>query len=193
MKNRYLPLLLFVLLALGQLYVPAAMILNREEVLANGHPYKFQVAPLDPSDPFRGKYITLRYRHNTIDVADAGAWESGQLIYVLLRQDRRGFARIHQVSQKKPQGSRDYVQARIAYVSQHQHKSTLIIDYPFDRYYLEESKALPAEQAYAASLQDTTQVTYALVHIKAGDAVLKEVMIGGIPIREKVTGAQRQR
>ena len=90
MHKRYLPLLLLGVVALVQLYVPAAMILEREEVLATGKAYKFRVAPVDPNDPFRGKYITLRYRHNTIQVADAGQWESGQEVYVLLRRDRAG-------------------------------------------------------------------------------------------------------
>lgn len=193
MDNRYLPLLLFGLLALVQLYVPAGMILEREEVLATGKEYKFQVAPVDPNDPFRGKYITLRYRHNTIAVADTHTWESGQLVYVLLRPDRSGFARIHRVSPKKPRGSSDYLKARVAYFSSSQQHPSLVIDYPFDRYYLEESKALPAEQAYAAAVQDTSQATYALVNIKDGEAVLKDVLIGGVPVLEKVARQQQPR
>jgi uncharacterized membrane-anchored protein len=86
----------------------------------------------------------------------------------------------------------DYIKTRVSYVALEDHKSTLFIDYPFDRYYLEESKALAAEQAYAASVRDTTQVTYALVNIKDGVAVLKEVLIGGVPVREKVMQARPQ-
>jgi hypothetical protein len=56
--------------------------------------------------------------------------------------------------------------------------------------FMKESKAMPAEQAYARSLRDTSQVTYALVHIKAGAAVLKDILIGGIPIREKLERAR---
>jgi uncharacterized membrane-anchored protein len=193
MRNRYLPLFLFGLLALVQLYVPATLILNQEEVLATGRAYKFQTAPVDPSDPFRGKYITLQYRHNTIDVAGTRGWKNGEVIYVLLGRDRSGFARIRQVFKERPSQSPDYVKARVAAVAHDRHKNTLFIDYPFNRYYMEEFQALPAEQAYAASLQDTTQVTYALVHIKAGDAVLKDVLIGGIPIREKVAGNRQHK
>jgi uncharacterized membrane-anchored protein len=191
MNKRHLFLFLFGLLALVQLYVPASMILDREDVLATGKEYKFQLAPVDPNDPFRGKYITLQYTHNTFDIPDPQAWKSGELIYVELRRDPAGFARIRQVSKEMPRGPVDYIKTRVTYVAAEDHKNTLFIDYPFDRYYLEESKALPAEQAYAASLRDSSQVTYALVQIKAGNAVLKEVLIGGIPIREKVQSAQR--
>jgi uncharacterized membrane-anchored protein len=193
MNKRYLFLLLFGLLALVQLYVPAAMILNQEQVLATGKAYKFQLAPVDPSDPFRGKYITLQFKHNSFDLPDdTETWENGELIFVELAPNKAGYARIRQVSKERPAAPRDSFKTRVLYVAQEAEKSTVFIDFPFDRFYLEESKALPAEQAYTASLQDTTQLTYALVHIKDGDAVLKEVYIGQVPIREVVLAARRK-
>lgn len=68
----------------------------------------------------------------------------------------------------------------------------LTIYYPFDRYYMEESKAYDAELVYTKSLQDTTQVTYALVSIKDGDAVLKDVLIDEISIKEIVKEKQKK-
>ncbi|HMB62545.1 MAG TPA: hypothetical protein VKN36_05700, partial [Eudoraea sp.] len=59
-------------------------------------------------------------------------------------------------------------------------------DYPFDRFYMEESKANEAELTYRQSQRDTSKITYALVRIKNGEAVLKDVMIDGISIRELV-------
>jgi uncharacterized membrane-anchored protein len=193
MTNKYLPLLLLGLLALAQLYVPASMIRHREEVLASGKAFRFQSAPVDPSDPFRGKYISLQYKHNTIALPGGQNWESGDEVFVLLARDRAGFARIRQVDRKKPPPAADYVKARVAYVNQEQPKPILVIDYPFNRFYMEESKALAAEQAYAASLSDSSQVTYALVRIKAGEAVLEDVMIGEVSIREKRAASRQHR
>ena len=51
----------FILLVLVQLFVPANMILEQEDILKNGTPYKFKTAPIDPYDPFRGKYVWLGY------------------------------------------------------------------------------------------------------------------------------------
>ena len=62
----------------------------------------------------------------------------------------------------------------------------LAIDYPFDRYYMEESKAYDAELTYRKSQLDTSQIAYALVSIKDGEAVLKDVLINGVSIREIV-------
>ena len=62
----------------------------------------------------------------------------------------------------------------------------LTVDFPFDRYYMEESKAIEAERTYRESQLDTNQVAYALVSIKDGESVLKDVLIDGVPIREIV-------
>lgn len=69
---------------------------------------------------------------------------------------------------------------------------TLTIHYPFDRYYMEESKAYDAELTYIQSQQDTSKITYALVSIKNGDAVLKDVMISGTSIKEIVKSNQKR-
>jgi uncharacterized membrane-anchored protein len=58
-KKTILPL--FALTCLAQWFVPAQMIYDQEQVLREGKTYHFKTAPIDPSDPFRGKYITLSF------------------------------------------------------------------------------------------------------------------------------------
>ena len=50
---------------------------------------------------------------------------------------------------------------------------------PFDRFYMEESKAPKAEKVYNAANSDQRKETYALVYIKDGTAVLNDVIIDG--------------
>ena len=52
----------FVLLALIQWVLPARMIWEREEVLQIGKEFKFIVEPIDPEDPFKGRYINLNFK-----------------------------------------------------------------------------------------------------------------------------------
>ncbi|MBD3630845.1 GDYXXLXY domain-containing protein [Cyclobacterium sp.] len=59
MANKKIVLPVFVLIALLQLYLPAKMILDREDILHKGKEYKFKTQPIDPNDPFRGKFIAL--------------------------------------------------------------------------------------------------------------------------------------
>ncbi len=183
-RNRIL-LIAFILVALVQLYVPAKMILDKEGVLRSGTEYKFRTAPIDPSDPFRGKYITLDHDGTIVSVQDEQDWVEGEEVYVSLSTGEDGFASIGSISKGKPSGDRDFVRATVGYVSSDS-SNRVTIEYPFDRYYMEESKAYDAELVYRESQGDTTQVTYALVSVKEGEAVLKEVYINGIPIREIV-------
>lgn len=175
----------FILVALVQLYVPAKMIWNKENVIEKGAEYKFKAAPVDPSDPFRGKYISLNYDANTFEISNEQDWEGGEIIYVTIITDEAGFAKVKSVSKEKPTENHYFIKAKVSYITGSS-PGKLIIDYPFDRYYMEESKAYDAEQTYRQSQQDTNQVTYALVSVKDGDVVLKDILIDGISIREIV-------
>jgi uncharacterized membrane-anchored protein len=189
MNSKKLILTAFILMALAQWYVPANMILDREAVLSSGKEFKFRTAPIDPSDPFRGKYITLSFRENHFPVPDDANWIRGEDVYVLLSTDKEGYARIQSVSKEKPHKNVDFVTAKVGYVTTNGDKN-LLVEYPFDRFYMEESKAYDAEQVYLRSLSDTTKVTYALVNTWNGKAVLKDVRIDGTSIKELVKARQ---
>jgi len=187
MKYKKWLLPLFVLVALVQLYVPAKMIWDKEEVLSTGKEYKFKTRPVDPTDPFRGKYITLDYEENQMPVSNVVDWKIEETIYVHLTNDKAGYAKVHAISKEKPTGTVDFVKAKIT--GMYDEKVTFW--YPFDRYYMEESKAYPAEQMTREARRDTTKTTYALVVVKQGESVLKDVMIDGQSI-QKLIENQRQ-
>jgi len=185
MNNNRIILAVFILVALVQLFVPARMIYEREDVLATGKEFKFKTVPVDPNDPFRGKYITLQYEETEIQLQNETNWVRNETIYVLLSTDDNGFAEILTYSKEKPTGNSDFVKAKVIDVNFNDRKS-LLIEYPFNRFYMEESGAPVAEQAYNESLPDTTIVTCALVSVKDGEAVLKDVLIDGVSVQEIV-------
>jgi uncharacterized membrane-anchored protein len=179
----------FIFVALVQLYIPAKMILHKENVLKTGTEYKFKTAPIDPIDPFRGKYIILTYKETTVDIPNGQDWMEGETIYVSFMTDDNGFAKIKSISKKKPTDNHVFLKTKVSFVSGNSFNK-LTIDYPFDRYYMEESKATDAELTYRQIQRDTSRITYALVSIKDGDAVLKDVFIDGTSIREIVKANQ---
>ena len=61
-----------------------------------------------------------------------------------------------------------------------------MVDYYFNRYYMDEFKAADAEKIYRESNRDTSKETYSLVNIKDGEAVLTDVVIDGISIKNIV-------
>jgi uncharacterized membrane-anchored protein len=175
----------FILMVLVQLYVPVKMIFSNESLLEGGREFKFKTAPIDPNDPFRGKYITLSFSENSTRVENAQDWNNGDKIFVSLTQDENGFAKISGVSKDKPMDTEDYVAASVSYII-NDTVSWVSIDYPFNRFYMEESKAQDAEQAYSEAARDTAKVTYALVVIKNGNALVEDVLLDEVPIREVV-------
>jgi len=176
---------IFVALALVQLFVPAQMILGREKVLNEGTAYKFKTRPVDPSDPFRGKYITLNYELNSAETKDT-LWGRNEVIYVKLNKDSLGFASVSKVSRSKFAFSDDFVKAKVRWYNSNEKE--VDFDLEFDRYYMEESKAYDAELVYRESLRDglPENDTYAIVFVKEGEAVLADVIINEVPIKDYV-------
>ena len=195
MQYKKLYIFIFVLVAAIQIYVPAKMVYDSELILDEGAVYKFKAAPVDPNDPFRGKYITLSYDIDAYEVDIRENWERGESVYVLLRRDEDGFAQVLMLSKDRPGEDVHYVKATVGYVynlSQGEDSLKKVnLNFPFVRYYMEESKALPAEMAYRESTRDTSITTYALIHIKDGQPMIKNVMIGDVPIREIVMNANK--
>ena len=187
MKSTKVIFPLFILVALMQLFVPAQMIWNNEDVLETGKVFKFKTAPIDPNDPFRGKYVYLSFDNVRVEIPKENDWKRGEAVYVSLSEDADGFAEISSVSKTEPTETQDFVTAKVAFIDiYNKEKTTMTIRYPFERFYMEESKAYDAELTYRESQRDTTKTTYALVHLKNGSAVLKDVLIDGVPIKELV-------
>lgn len=172
----------FIVVAVAQLAVPGKMIFDKEKILGSGKEFKFQVAPIDPSDPFRGKYILLNFLKNHVEVDNYYDLKDDQPVYILLEVDEKGFANPVGISVDAPEG-KDFIEAKISY----HNRSTVYFDYPFDRFYMDEFKAQGAETLYQQTLRDTSAVVYASVFITQGRPVLNDVLVNGVSISKLVT------
>ena len=182
MKNKKYIFILFILVVLIQLFVPLNITFEHKNILKNGKEYKFEVAPIDPTDPFRGKYITLRYKNNTFMVKNYVSWKRNDDVYVLFSTDNKGFAKIKSISKKKPGNNKFYLKSTIIYLNYI--NKEIIINYPFNRYYIGEYKAKKTEEIYRKYLNDSTKTIYALVKIKNGKAVIKDIRVNKKSIKQ---------
>lgn len=175
---------IFIIVGLAQWLVPAQMIWKREEVLHKGSTFRFLTEPVDPTNPFSGKYITLNFKEEVAMVKNGDSFERDQTIYVLLKNDSAGFAHINGITANEPANQTAYVKAKVRYLSNYTNGDSieLNIDYPFDEYYMEEHKAPKAEAEYRKANRDTTQHTYAQVKIWKGIAVTENVFINNKPL-----------
>ena len=186
MKVTYI-LILFIMVVIAQVFIPVKMIWYSQEALEHGVAYKFRTQPIDPTDPFRGKYITLRYDIDHFYTPDS-TFVVGEEIYVYLKRDKEGFAEVTEVSKQPLELANDFVTARVTYF----YNGKVNFQLPFYRFYMEESKAYDAELAYRKVNRDTmVDNVYALVYVKGQDAVLKNVYINNIPIQEYVENEKK--
>lgn len=177
---------IFAIMILAQLYVPAKMIWDSESTIKDGKAYKFRTQPVDPYDPFRGKYIDLRYEveRKTYDITGLTVNELYNLnkAYAIIEVKPDGYAEITKLTVDKQSISGDYIEVKI----RSRRKDKITIDLPFDRYYMGESIAKPTEVYVQEARRDSSINVYGIITIKDGKGVLTEVMINERPIADVV-------
>jgi uncharacterized membrane-anchored protein len=175
---------LFIVMALAQWAAPVQMIMKKDLVLSRGIKYKFLAQPIDPNDPFLGKYIVLNFRDNHIKVpAKKDTRNNNDKIFVTFEADKNGFARIKEIHNTPP-GHDDYLESGIWYMSQENDSTSIFVEYPFNKFYMEEYKAPKTERIYFERVRDSSQKVYALVSILKGDAVINDVFINDSSIQQ---------
>lgn len=181
--NKLITSIAFLLMAAAQLYIPWRMISTREDVIEGGTAYWFRTAPVDPNDPFRGKYVTLSFLDNSWITPDPDAWVNGDFVYVTVGTDSAGFAQITDISLTEPVDQTNYFGTTINYVLRDT-ISRVYVDFPFDRFYMEETKAPVADSLYLEASRDTARTMLAMVMINRGHTVLEDVILDGVSIRD---------
>jgi len=89
-RNKIILLVLFLIMVAAQIYVPASMVGFNEDIVQNGKEILLEVAPIDPNDPFRGKYITLNFKYNEVDVKKDHDWINGDKAFLEFGRDTFG-------------------------------------------------------------------------------------------------------
>ena len=178
-KNRFL-LTLMAVVFLAQWAVPAAMIARREIALRRGEVFLFRTAPIDPYDPFRGRYVTLNFRSTGVSPENAPeGLETGRRVYATVSRDDDGFAVFQKLSLTPPAHD-SYLRTRVRRIT----PSQITIDIPFDRFYMEETAAPEAERAWLRHAGRGELESWARVRLYAGTAVTEDLVIGGTPVLE---------
>ncbi len=189
MKNKIIILLAFLAVCVVQWYVPYDMIRAQEDIIETGELYKFQTAPIDPNDPFRGKYVRLSFKYDEVYVKNVDDWNYGDIGYSEIHVNDSGFAYMESLYKQPPNSEVDYLKCKVAYVMRNgDHQIGL--DFPFDKYYMKETKAPEAEAFYRNSRRDTNMLSYVLVAIKNGESVLLDVMVDGKSLKDIVDEQQ---
>jgi len=179
MKNLQFSFAFFLVLSVLQLAVPCWMIANRENTLRHGRQFRFRTAPVDPYDAFRGRFVALQVSPDFAPRSKDEKFAANKKVFAQLGEDNDGFAKIIAVSAKHP-ADRDYVECRVNSLTD----SLVYVQFPFDRYYMDEHAAPAAEAAYREHSRREVREVYVTMRVKDGNAVVEELFIGGMPIQE---------
>lgn len=184
MKKFLIPI--FIAICLVQWWVPSSMIFKKEKILKRGTAFRFLTEPVDPSDPFKGKYITLNFNADTFRVQQKNNYSNGQEVYVGLIKDDSGYVKISSLQESEPTGTADFLKVKISYID-YDDQQLIHFEFPFDKYYMDEYKAPRAETLYRESTRQLKNKTYALVKVLNGEAVTEDVLINDTSIHKLIT------
>lgn len=190
-----LSLAMLLLVSVAQWAVPGYLIHRGQTALSQGTPYRFRTAPVDPADPFRGRYVVLDFDAARMSPAPkeyAGA--RSLRLWAPIRVDESGFAILDAPQPERP-ATGDALRVEVLWSN----ADELRLRLPFDRYYLDESLAPEAEQAYREANRrgadpsdaDTLLPTYVTVRVLDDYAVIENLYIDGQAVHEYLASTPR--
>lgn len=171
---------LLVALAVAQLAVPAWAILSNERILRHGETFRFRAVPVDPYDPFRGRYVALRLAPNTAaaEEEEGAAISWGDTAYAPLGRDAEGFATLGPLRREPPPTG-----AFLTVEVTDRTEEGWTVELPFDRYYLRDDLAPDVERAFfALAADDDAAPSWLEVRVLAGRGVGARLYVGGRPV-----------
>jgi len=178
--KRNVKIALFIFMVLLQLTIPISMILEHQATLTTGQVFKFKAAPVDPYDPFQGRYLSINIEARQVKVGDPGKYRDGQKVYAILETDDEGYAKISGLSVDAPVNS-PYFKTQIANIDP---LGTVYLQIPFNRYYMPEAQATAAEKELNGRFGENAPKIYVNVRIYKGNAILESVYISGLLIED---------
>lgn len=135
-----------------QLVIPLTTIWNSWKVFSRGEQHFLACAPVDPTDPFRGKYLTLHFAVEDSSYAALPDWKIGDEVYARLEKQADGSSIIAEISTTIPKDP--YCKVIISNLFQGTGGFRATIGLPVSRWYVEESKAQELEVRYREHLRN---------------------------------------
>ena len=172
-----LRIVIFVLVAVAQLSVPALMAWGRMQTFARGRVWKFKTAPVDPEDVVRGRYVRLRLLAE--DFTQPEQFRSTDTVYAVLKETADGFAEIDHASTTPVSG--DNV-IKVEPGGNADGKQHIVI--PFTQFWITEKSAPEAEKAYRENSRRGKENAYVTVRVRNSDGALEQLYIDNQPLPE---------
>lgn len=168
--------ILWIVFAIGcllQWAAPLMQISGYEKVIAHGVLVSFRCQAPDPYDMLRGRYLAVRVLPDSFDVAAESKFERGERLFALLETGTDGLVVLKNLTREQPTAG-TFVKVKCGY----SYGGSVRIEWPFDRFYLNENLAPRADEWYRNNVRTPNAVT-AEVRVLNGRAVLVDLKFEG--------------
>jgi hypothetical protein len=175
----------FAVAAVAQWLLPLSGIWQHERVISRGTLVRIECAAPDPYDPLRGRYLAVRPAESTVS-QPKGFPRGGHVVpvWATLEAGDDELARIKSVSLEPVSGPTVILLMARSWGTING-TDVIGLEWPFDRFYLNERLAPDADKLVAERRRDGKR-TVAELHLLDGQAVLTDILLDGVSIRELV-------
>jgi uncharacterized membrane-anchored protein len=107
-----LTVICFIVVVAAQWLVAGQMIRKHEDMIKKGQVIRFESAPSDPEDPFRGRYISLNFKNSFYNKPKSSSLKDQvivdsaralhQKVFVTFTSDSKGYAEISGITFNRP-------------------------------------------------------------------------------------------
>lgn len=177
-------LAVFAVAALAQWLLPLSGVWQHERVIARGTAVRIRCAAPDPYDPLRGRYLAVRPEETAAPKPDGMPEEGAVPVWATLEEGDDGVSRIKSLS-LEPVSGPTVIRLVATWDRWNEEGQSVSIDWPFDRFYVNERLAPDADQLVAERFREGEQPV-AELRLLGGRAVLTDVLVDGVSIREVV-------
>ncbi len=177
-------LAVFILAVAAQWFVPLFGVWQQEQVIAKGVVVKIRCGAPDPYDPLRGRFLSVRPEQRSVPAPPALSSARMVPVWATLVAGADGISQIDVLS-LEPIAGPNVIRLRAYRTRWGDQTELAAVEWPFDRFYLNERLAPDADRLLATRLR-SEKPPIAEIRLLDGRAVLTDVLLDGVSIREIV-------
>lgn len=182
MSNK-VTLYIYIILSLVLATIIIQPVIQNSMTMQSGELFLFPTAPVDPYDPFRGKYVQLSFEQRSapLDISETTPLKKS-IVYGIISKKADGSAIISSIVYSRP-SDLPYLAIPIKKYQMYYSESSRTVEYsfPLDRFYMNEKLAPIAEQIYRENQRDSSRALLA-VRVKNGHGTIEDLLVDGQPI-----------
>ncbi|HOV14889.1 MAG TPA: GDYXXLXY domain-containing protein [Spirochaetota bacterium] len=185
-------IVLFICLAIFQLVVISVMVYKG---VKDGQRLSYKCSLYDPYDPIKGRYLRLSFSSSTLNLylfseyiydqsSDFDKYKNNE-VYVVYNTGK-DTQNPYLITTNKPNNDNIFIKAKINYINEE--NKTIVLEYPFDRYYIQEDFAIEAENLLRDSANNIDYNPTLVVNIDdEGNSRITNLLIKNTPIEEYIS------